>query len=424
MICTTRRSALRGTIACPASKSYTHRALFVASLADGSSAVRGALDSLDTRATARACAAFGATVDGLGTREVCIVGRPHPRAASINAENSGTTLRIAAAVAALSPETTELTGDASLCRRPVMHLVDALESMGAACESAGGTPPLSVRGPVGGGRVSVQGNVSSQFVSALLIMAPCTPDGMAISVEGTVVSQPYIDATISVMRRFGAHVEERSAHRSYFVAPRRYSPATIDVPSDYSSAALLLAASVLTGDSLCVSAGDAGMPQGDTAFLGMLDSMGVRVSDADGALRTASPDVLRGGSFDLSDTPDLLPPLAILSLRCPERMEITGIAHARTKETDRIAVLAEQLARLGVRTSQRDDALLLWHDVGSEPHGASLDSCGDHRIFMALCIAGLALGETTVDGAESASVSYPGFVDDMRRVGAQIELGA
>jgi len=421
LTCAVRVSRLEGTIACPASKSYTHRALFAASLADGESAVRGALDSLDTRATAAACGAFGAAVSGMGEGEVVVRGRPLPEAAEIDAANSGTTIRMAAAIASLSAGTSRLTGDSSLRARPMTPLLDALESLGAACESAGGTPPMSVRGPVGGGRASVEGRQSSQFTSALLVAAPRMPDGLALSIEGPAVSLPYVDATVAVMRRFGARVEERAPHASYFVAPRGYMPTRMDVPSDHSSAALLLAASVLTGGSLSVAVDGAGMPQGDAAFAGMLRSMGVGVSDSRGTLSVSPPARLRGGSFCLSDTPDLLPPLAILSLRCRERLEITGIAHARAKETDRVAVMAEQLGRLGIRSSQGDGSLLLWQDAGSEPRGAALDSHGDHRVFMALCIAGLCLGGTTVSGAASASVSYPRFVEDMRACGALIE---
>jgi len=420
LTCSLRASRLDGTIACPASKSYTHRAIFAASLADGQSSIRGALDSLDTRATAAACGAFGARVEGMGGGELTVDGCAAPHAAEIDAGNSGTTIRMAAAVAALLPGTTRLTGDSSLRTRPMTPLLDTLESLGAECESAGGTPPLSVRGPVRGGRASVAGGQSSQFTSALLAAAPRMPDGLDLSIEGQAVSLPYVDATVAVMRRFGARVEERVPHESYSVAPRAYAPARMDIPSDYSSAALLLSASVLTGGSLAVSVDGAGLPQGDAAFAEMLRSMGVGVSDSRGTVTVSPPARLRGGSFCLSDTPDLLPPLAILSLRCRERLEITGIAHARAKETDRVAVMAEQLGRLGVRASQGDGSLLLWQDAAAPPRGADLDSHGDHRIFMALCIAGLCLGGTTVSGEASATVSYPRFAADLRACGAAI----
>lgn len=415
-----RASRLRGTIACPPSKSYTHRALFAASLAGGESEVRGALDSLDTRSTAAACAAFGASVSGMGGPVAVVGGRPPPRPAEIDAGNSGTTIRMAAAIAATAGGTSRLTGDSSLRSRPMTPLLDALESLGAECESAGGTPPMSVRGPVTGGRASVSGGQSSQFTSALLLAAPLMRGGLDLTIEGRAVSLPYVDATVSVMRRFGARVDERVPHASYSVAQRAYSPASMAIPSDYSSAALLLAASVLTGGSLSVAVDGAGLPQGDAAFAGMLRSMGVGVSDSRGTVSVEPPAELRGGSFCLSDAPDLLPPLAILSLRCRERIEITGVAHARAKETDRVAVMAEQLGRLGVRASQGDGSLLLWQEAGSEPRGAALDPHGDHRVFMALCAAGLAVGRTTVAGEASASVSYPRFVGDLRACGALI----
>lgn len=418
MRCAIGRSRLEGKIRCPASKSYTHRAVFAASLADGTSTIRGALLSRDTQATIDACKQFGAQiVEDAGTLR--IVGRPKPQPGSIDAQNSGTTIRIASAIASLSSGTTVLTGDTSLQARPMGPLLESLESMGAHCESQGGTPPVSVRGPIAGGKANIVGSTSSQFVTALLMAAPCTPDGIALTVKGDAVSRPYIDATVSVMEHFGARITERTRHAEYFVAPIPYTPSSFDVPSDYSILGLLLAASVLTGDGMAIEAGDGHMPQGDSVFMDMLGSMGVKVDNNGGAMTTTSPQTLRGGAFDLGDSPDLLPPLAILALKCEDPIEILNIAHTRKKETDRIAVLAGQLGHLGIEATPKDDSLTLRRIRDPEP-GAVLDASEDHRIFMALCIACMCAGGS-VEGAESVSVSYPRFVDDMRAVGAQME---
>lgn len=416
-----KSSALRGRIVCPPSKTYTHRAIFAASLADGTSTIHGALYSRDTQATMDACKQFGAHLDSNVKGVLRIVGRPHPKLEpiSIDAQNSGTTIRIASAIASLTSSTTRLTGDASLRTRPVGPLLDALESMGAHCESDNGTPPLSVRGPLVGGRVKIDGQISSQFVTALLMAGPCTPGGIMLSIDGNPVSRPYIDATVSVMQRFGARVTARTLYKEYTVEPHRYTPTSFHVPSDYSILSLLLAASALTGDGLEIVASDGRLPQGDAAFLEILESMGVKVSLTDGIMRTVSSKTLHGGSFELTDAPDLLPPLAIMSLKCNEPINITGIAHARTKESDRIDILAKQLGLLGIHTEQKDDSLLVERVSEAKLHSATLDASGDHRIFMALCIACMCTGGA-VDGAESVSVSYPEFIDDMRAVGAQM----
>ncbi len=417
--CTIRRSELSGQITCPPSKAYTHRAVFAASLADGQSTIHGGLCSRDTQATIDACTQFGAQISR-DSDTLRIVGHPRPRSASIDAQNSGTTLRIASAIASLSSGTSKLTGDGSLQRRPVGPLLESLEAMGARCESQNGTPPVSVRGPIAGGRTTISGGVSSQFITALLMAAPCTPDGITVMIEGGTVSRPYIDATVSVMRQFGASVIERDRYAEYFVEPRPYRPSSFSVPSDYSILALLLAASVLTGDGIRIAVNEGPLPQGDSVFLEILKTMGVKMGSDGGVLSTSSPETLSGGTFDLGDAPDLLPPLAILALHCDEPIKIVGIAHARTKETDRIAVLADQLARTGIKTEQQDDSLTLRRMQSPEPASIMLDASGDHRIFMALCIACMRTGGS-VDGAESVSVSYPSFADDMRAIGAQID---
>lgn len=403
---------------CPPSKSYTHRAIFAASLADGKSVIQNALYSRDTQATIEACKRFGAEIiskDGV----LSIVGTPQPHPASIDAQNSGTTIRIATAIAALCSEESTLTGDSSLRARPMGPLLTSLESLGASCDSDDKKPPVKVRGPIKGGSANVSGEVSSQFATALLLAAPCTIEGMELSISGKTVSRPYIDATISVMKHFGSKVTEKTKHSEYNVTPQHYTPSSFTVPSDYSTLALLLSASVLTGDSLHINADGAGLPQGDSAFIGMLESMGVKVEYNGKTIMTRSPELLGGGTFDLGDSPDLLPPLAILVLKCDKPLHITNIEHARSKETDRLAVIAEQLGHIGIVVDSRPDSITLERPKNQNFYPATLDASGDHRIFMALCIVCMRIGGS-VEGAESVDVSYPEFVNEMRTMGAQI----
>lgn len=418
MICSVSKSGISGTVRCPPSKSYTHRAIFLASLAGGSR-VTNALISADTESTVAACRRFGAevSVDG-GT---VTVGRgidTSSAAPPVDAGNSGTTIRMASAIAALLPGRTELSGDESLRRRPMQPLLDALESMGASCDSDGGRPPVGIAGRMQGGAVSIPGGVSSQFVSALMVSAPATARGMEITVTGGAVSRPYIDATAAAMGAFGARADAAEPYARYSIPPQGYAGADFEVPADASSLALLLAAAAVSGGGVRIGCRTGGLPQGDLAFIRMLEGMGAEISqDADGI--TAGPArPLRGGRFDLGDTPDLLPPLAALVLNSEGPIEIANAGHARLKETDRIAMVCREMAKLGVRVREAPDGMVL--GPPREPVPADLDAAGDHRLFMAFCIAGMAVGGCTVSGAESAGVSYPGFVSQMGALGAGI----
>lgn len=420
MNCRVSKSTLSGVLPCPPNKSYTHRAIFLAALAGRGSVVEGALISQDTQATIEACRALGAVLETDGST----VSVEQEAGASgnirIDAANSGTTIRIAAAISGLYPATTTLVGDASLQGRPMQPLLDALESAGARCSSAGGRPPLVVSGSMAGGGVSVQGNVSSQFVSALMISAPLTPNGMDIRIDGDLVSKPYLDITVATMRRFGATIQTILPYRRYVVPPQSYRPARFAVPMDFSSLALILSAAVLCGEGLSVAGRMDELPQGDEAFLDILELMGVKVYVGEETISVSSPDRLRGGSFDLGNSPDLLPPLAILSLKSAEPITITNVGHARLKETDRISVTSRELRKLGVGVEERPDGMVL--TPPRRIRGADLDSSNDHRLFMAFCIAGMYVGDCTVSGAESAAVSYPGFVRGMTGAGGKLSV--
>lgn len=418
MKCRVDKSELAGTISCPPNKSYTHRAVFLASLARGTSTVRNMLLSRDTLATINACRIFGAkiTVDG-STATIQGTGAVNPSSHEIDASNSGTTIRIAAAISSLADGTITLTGDASLRKRPMQPLLDALSKMGARCASDGGHPPLSITGRIRGGRTSISGSVSSQFISALLIAAPRTEEGIDLEIEGEMVSKPYLDATIATMGKFGASVEAAIPYKRYSVRRQEYTPSEFTVPADFSSMALLLSAAVLVGHKMEIAAPVGDLPQGDREIITHLEKMGVKV-DIGRTVRVSPPARLLGGRFDLSNTPDLLPPMAILALRASGPVEIYNVRHARFKETDRIAILARELAKLGAQVTEREDGLVL--GPPKSVSGAELESADDHRLFMAFCIAGMFVGGCTVTDPESVDVSYPDFIAQMQKIGAKI----
>ena len=421
MKCKIEKSSISGEIVCPANKSYTHRAVFLSALSDGKSIIKKMLYSNDTNATISACRAFGVEVDESGdtvTIENSIGSTV--QGSMINAQNSGTTLRIATAIAALSGGNTELTGDNSLKNRPMRPILDSLEKLGVSTESDDGKPPITIKGKIKGNYVNIKGDISSQFISALLIIAPRLDNGLTIEIDGNVVSKPYIDLTITTMNKFGANVKTIEPYKKYSIEHQIYKPTTFTIPSDFSNLALLLAANILLGDTLKIKISLGELPQGDEEIVDILEKLGVIVTLDSDTITTKSPDLLDGGKFDLSNTPDLLPALAILALKCKDQIEIHNVKHARYKETDRIAIICSELKKIGIIVSEKDDGMIL--KKGDIQNGVELDSHADHRLFMAFSIVAMFIGDCTVTDPDSASVSYPNFVSDMQNCGARISM--
>ena len=419
MNCNIEKSRLNGRIVCPANKSYTHRAIFLAALSDGKSIVKKILRSNDTIATINACRGFGVEVSEV-ENNVTIKNTINETIQSsiINAENSGTTIRIAIAIAALSGGNITLTGDESLKKRPMRPILDALETLGIKTESDDGKPPIHINGKIHGNEIFIKGDISSQFISALLIIAPRLPEGLIINVEGNLVSKPYVDLTIAIMKKFGVDIKIEENYKRYLVAHQIYKPTTFSIPSDFSNLALLLAANVLLGDGLTIEIHLGDMPQGDEAIVDILEKLGVNVILENDIITTKSPTALKGGKFDLSDTPDLLPAIAILALKSEKPIEIFNVKHARYKETDRIAIISRELKKIGLDIDEKDDGLIL--KKSSQLHPAELNSENDHRLFMAFSIAGMFIGECTVSDPDAVKVSYPEFISDLVNTGAKI----
>jgi len=420
MNCKIEKSKLNGRIICPSNKSYTHRAIFLAALSDGKSIVKKILRSNDTLATISACRGFGIEVEEVEDR-VTINNTIDSTVENsmINAENSGTTIRIAIAIAALSGGNTILTGDESLRKRPMQPILDSLETMGVKTESNDGKPPIHINGKIEGNNISIKGDISSQFISALMIIAPRLPDGLTIEIEGELVSKPYVDLTIAIMKKFGVQVKTEEKYKKYQISHQIYKPTTFSIPSDFSNLALLLAANVLLGDGLTIEINLGDMPQGDEAIVDILERLGVNVRLEEDIITTESPILLKGGKFDLSDTPDLLPAIAILALKSEKPIELFNVKHARYKETDRIAIMSRELKKIGLDVEEKEDGMIIKKTEGI--HSAELNSENDHRLFMAFSIAGMFIGDCTVSDPEAVEVSYPQFISDMKNVGANLK---
>jgi 3-phosphoshikimate 1-carboxyvinyltransferase len=419
MNCRVEKSEISGKIVCPPNKSYTHRAIFLASLAIDKSIIKNILRSGDTNATINACKNFGVEIKGIGD-DITVTSAKELKLQNntIDAANSGTTIRIAAAISALANDKIVLTGDSSLKKRPMQPLLDALESLGAKCGSDNGNPPISITGIIKGGEVEIPGNVSSQFISALMITGPKLENGLILNIQGKLISKPYVDATIAMMKKFGVDVETKTPYKKYIIPEQNYKATTLTIPSDFSSLALLLSASVLLGEDITIQISAGTMPQADEAIIDILEIMGVVITLDKNTIKIKSPEKLGGGKFDLSNSPDLIPAIAILALKTSKPIEIFNVEHARYKETDRIAILARELAKLGIKVKEKKDGLILKNSESLT--SADLNSENDHRLFMAFCIAGMYVGNCTISDPESVEISYPNFISEMKRIGCKI----
>jgi 3-phosphoshikimate 1-carboxyvinyltransferase len=424
-----RKSRIGGSIRCPSSKSYTHRALAVASLAPGQSTVTNALLARDTLATLACCRAFGAEVEKRrGGKAVQVKGRRgfEPPNNVLNCENSGTTIRIMTAMSGLANKGyVVLTGDDSLRRRPMQPILDTLDQLGVEARSAreNGTPPIIVKGGgIKGGSAMIDGSVSSQFISGLLIAGIYANTEILLKIKGNLVSKPYVKATLATMENFGVLIDHDENMLEYQIRNAEYRPTTFDVPSDFSTAALILAAGTLAGEKLRVKGLNFDLPQGDSQVVEIMSAMGckIKANRQKGEVIVQGAESLDGGEFDLGDTPDLLPVVSILALKATSPVKITGVAHARVKETDRVANIAKELTKLGAQVREFQDGLFI--RPPKKLKNTSLEAYEDHRLFMAFTIAAMMTEKSVVAGSESVDVSYPNFIQDMRSLGARISL--
>jgi 3-phosphoshikimate 1-carboxyvinyltransferase len=424
------RSRVGGHTRAPPSKSYTHRAILAAGYAGGA-LVRGPLDSADTRATMRAVEAYGGTVeldevDGSLALDVTgFDGRPDVPDDVVDCANSGTTMRLTTATAALADGLTVLTGDESLRSRPQGPLLGAIETLGGRAESTrgNGQAPLVVGGPIAGGQVDIPGDVSSQYVTALLMAGAVTEEGIEIRLETELKSAPYVDITVEVLEAYD--VEATATDAGFEVAGgQSYGPADGEyaVPGDFSSMSYLLAAGALAADDQSVVVeGAHPSAQGDSAIVDVLERMGAAIDwDREAGEIRVERSSLSGVEVGVADTPDLLPTIAALGAAADGTTRITDCEHVRYKETDRVSAMAEELSKMGASVEEERDELVV-HGGQTDLVGAIVDGRADHRIVMALTVAGLvAEGETVVKGAEHVDVSFPDFFDTMASLGASV----
>ncbi|MBM4301086.1 MAG: 3-phosphoshikimate 1-carboxyvinyltransferase [Deltaproteobacteria bacterium] len=400
---------VQATLTLPGSKSYTHRALMAAALAAGESVLTNALAAEDTELTAQALTQLGAGIDWQGTtiRVTGRAGRWRPARLPIYLGNSGTSMRFLTALVALGEGEYLLTGTDRLCQRPLGELLDALRRVGVQAVSAkgDGCPPVRVTGGLTGGRTQLSGGTSSQYLSALLFIGPLAPKGLEIEITGELVSRPYVDLTLEVLSDFGVSYY-REGYR-YFLVPggQSYLPQDYKIEADASSASYFWAAAALTGGRVTITNLSLESSQGDAAFPGVLGRMGCAIESTPAGL-TVQGGPLRGVEVDMATMPDLVPTLAVLAAFAAGDTVITGVAHLRHKESDRLAAVAAELARLGIEARETADGLVI---RGGAPKGAVIQTYNDHRIAMSFAVAGLKTPGMVITDPDCVAKSFPNF---------------
>jgi 3-phosphoshikimate 1-carboxyvinyltransferase len=405
----------------PGSKSITNRALVCAALAEGRSTLTGALDSEDTRVMIAALRELGIAVQVEDDGRTLVVegcgGAIPAQGADLFVANSGTTMRFLTALASLGRGQYRLDGIARMRQRPIGDLVEALRRVGVdvECEGANDCPPVVVRADgLPGGRTTIRGDISSQFLSGLLMAAPYAQSPLEVSVEGSLVSVPYVYMTLGVMNNFGARSEwADDYHRITVSNAAHYRGRHYDVEPDASAASYFFAAAAITGGRVTVEGLSRVAMQGDVAFCECLEQMGVRVNHGPSSI-TVHGAPLTGIDVDMNRISDTVQTLSVVALFAEGQTRIRNVAHIRHKETDRIAATATELRKLGAMVEEFEDGLAITPERNLR--GAEIDTYNDHRMAMSFALAGLRTANVVIRDPGCVGKTYPGFFGDLERV--------
>lgn len=412
------KSELSGEILVPASKSHTIRAVAIATMAEGRSILRNPLESSDARSSLRAAVEFGArvnvekdswTIDGVG-KDIS------PVASFIDVANSGTTLRIFTALASLASHYIYFDGDKSIRKRPMTPLLSALRNLGAFTNTPGDKCPFGISGPLRSGTTHVNG-ISSQFVTALLFAAPLAKGNTEIIVDD-LHEHPYVEITLDWLRSQNIRFEQEGLDKFHVYGNQKYTPFDRQIPADFSSSTFALCAAAITGSEVLIKGLDFKDHQGDKEIFSYLQQMGAKIEHTDNGVKVSGGD-LQGIDIDMNATPDALPAMAVVGCFAKGTTRLLNVAQARLKECDRIKAVTTELTKMGAKITELEDGLIIEH---SPLKGALVHGYDDHRMVMALTVAGLAAsGETVVDTAESVNITYPSFFEDFKNLGAKLK---
>ncbi len=412
------KNEVKGKVRAPSSKSYTIRGLMCAALAEGESEIIHPLASDDTEAAINVLSKMGIHAHQKGNLWQVIGGNFRQPDTDLFCGESATTLRFMTAICSLVPGKCRLTSAPSLSKRPMKPLLQALGQLDVDCAYRDEDSSVVVEGGrLKGGTVELPGDISSQFVSALLFISPFAEEGVIIKLNTPLESKPYVLMTLDCLQRFGIEIEASEDLREFEVLKQTYKPAKYRVEGDWSSASYLLALGSVCGEVEVENINPRSL-QGDKTILDFLRDMGawVGLNENSVVVRKSRLNAIRA---DLSDCIDLLPTMAVLAAMADGESEFIGIDRARIKESNRVSALREGLERMGIKVREERNKLTV---TGSMPKGSIIDSKGDHRIAMAFSILGSVVGETIIDGAECVSKTFPEFWDILKSIGGEVKI--
>ena len=409
---------VRGTVRPPGSKSLTNRALICAALANGTSQLTGVLDSEDTRVMVASLRKLGLSVDHDVAAARMVVqgcgGKPPVSDADLWLENSGTSIRFLTAMCAVAEGQFRLDGNSRMRERPIRDLVTSLQSLGVdiQCELGTDCPPVVVKAKgIEGGKTKIAGNLSSQFVSGLMLSAPLARKGLEIEVMGELVSQPYVDMTMGVMAQFGVSVG-MPTQNVFRIPNQKYRGTQYDIEPDASAASYFLALAAITGGEITIDGLSNYALQGDVAFVEALEQMGCDVVNKDSSI-TLMGGALHGIDIDMNAISDTAQTLAVVALFADGPTRIRNVAHMRHKETDRVAALCTEIRRLGGRADEHPDGLTI-HP--GPIHAATIETYNDHRMAMSFALAGLKVPGIEIADPGCTAKTYPHYFQDLERL--------
>ncbi|PIP32266.1 3-phosphoshikimate 1-carboxyvinyltransferase [Candidatus Gottesmanbacteria bacterium CG11_big_fil_rev_8_21_14_0_20_37_11] len=419
-------SQVYGNIIAPPSKSITHRAIILSSLAQGQSVLENCLICKDTLYTLSSVKKFGIKTV-IRKNKIIVNGNmgifcKKSKLIKLYLGNSGTTLRFMTAYACLTKNKVLIDGHSRLRERPVEELVIALRKLGSKIVFLGRRKTLPIlikQGNFHGGKISIPGVKSSQFISALLMIAPYSSTDVTINLDD-VSSRPYVDLTTGIMKKFGAKIVQ-SDDRCFLVNANRYYKAVdFKVEGDYSSSSYLMAAAAIKRSKISIAGLNPKSKQGDKFFLKILNKMGVQTSWSNQILTVSAKNNLKAISLSMKDYPDIVPTLSIIASCAKGITRISDIGHLRHKESDRLLAIASQLKKMNINVKISKDNMEI---EGGTPQGAAICSFDDHRIIMSFSILGLAAqGNTTIQNSETVNKSYPSFFTDLKDLKANLEI--
>ena len=425
------------TVTVPGSKSYTNRALLLAALAPGKSTLQNPLSAEDTTAMIENLKLLGIKIETTHN-QLTVHGRGgsfQKPTKTLNIQNAGTAMRFLTATLALQPFKTRITGNSQMQKRPIQPLIQALRQLGAHVQSEkrNGCPPLTIQGPLKGGSAKIPGHLSSQYISALLMITPLLPENTQLQITGQVVSTPYIDMTLQIMKDFGINniQSPKSPYKNFqILGQQKYLPGNYEIEGDASSAVYFWALSALHGISVCVKNVEY-TSQADSRFPFVLKKMGCRISQNTGQLKNKPTGITVTGpkqltpleKIDLQEMPDAAMMAIVLSAFTKGKSRFTGLSNLKLKECDRLTALEKNLTALGAQVKKFKDGL----EITSNPrnlHGALIETYNDHRIAMCFAIAGTFLPGVKIKNPACVNKTYPDFWKTLHQIGIRTQKSA